>query len=454
MDKSRHISEEKTMSPAAGATEYQPVQEDEVSLLPSLGRLPAETEIAGRYRVEEELAMSGGEADVFRCRDKETGNIAAVKVYRSGKSPNQELVEKLSELKHENLVHIQDLTKWSNRFIEVMEFAVGGTLAEHVPFNEDFLVKVVIPQVVEGLHFLHQKNVIHRDLKPSNLFFSDTTRSRILIADYGISSLIQEWEGSRHLTSSVKGTLDYRAPETYSGYFGKEIDYYSLGITLLVLLTGESPLQGMSEQEKMHYHFTVRILPPRDCSGRFTNLIDGLLHKLRDRRWGYEEVKDWLQGKNVSVPAFATTGTIFRYTLAKGEVACTPEELGELMLKYPEEAKSQIKKRLVYEALKKTDQYLASRIDDIQSAAANMDECLVEVAHTLNPEMPYRLMEGVEAKTPAELAALIDRDAQTWEAGKEQLVKGMIPAWLRAAGYTELAETWKEAAGLYGRRPG
>ncbi len=449
MDKSRHIAAEKTMAPSRGATEYQSAQADEVSLLPSLGRLPTETEIAGWYLVKEELAMSGGEADVFRCRDKETGKIAAVKVYRSGLSPNRQLMEKLRELRHENLVQVLDFTTWNNRFIEVMEFAEGGTLAEHMPFSEDFLVEVVIPQVVEGLHVLHQNDVIHSDLKPSNLFFSEPAKTRVLIADYGVSSLIQEWEGSRHLTSSVKGTLDYSAPETSSRYFGKEVDYYSLGMTLLVLLTGESPLKGMSIQEKAHYHSTVRLSPPRDCSGRMADLIDGLLHKLRDQRWGYDEVRDWLHGKNVSVPAFATTGISFRYTLAPGQVACSPGELGELMLKYPEEAKSQIKKRLVYEELKKTDQYLASRIDDIQAAAANMEECLVEIAYTLNPEMPYRLMADLEAKTPAELAGQIDRDAETWEAGKAQLVNGMIPAWLRAAGYAELAAAWKEAAGRF-----
>jgi len=269
-----------------------------------------------------------------------------------------------------------------------------------------------------------------------------------VIADYGISSLIKVWEGSLHQSASLKGTIDYSAPETFSGIFGKEADFYSLGITLFVLMTGESPFTGMSEQEKMRYHTAERIYPPKSCSERFADLIAGLLCKTRKERWGNEEVQDWLLGKQVAVPEFVPHKTGFVYTLGKGK-ATSIEELGELMLKNPEEAKKHIRLRLIYDEIKRIDQSMAVAIDEIQSEAANIDEALVGIIYTFNPELPYTFIEGAQIRTPHELARLIDKNQETWAAGKEQLSNGMILAWLRATGYSELVKEWDKVAGKF-----
>lgn len=444
MNDIRHLSDEPTEGLHGALTQKQSPLIGEVKLFPSLGTLPSGTEIAGHYLVESELAMSGGEADVFCCRDKETGQKVAVKVYRAEIRPQEELLQELQGFDHEHLIRLLDFNTWNGRFFEVMEFAEGGALTGKIPYTEEFIEKVIIPQVVEGLECLHSHNIIHRDIKPTNLFFRDTNKREVVIADYGISSLLQEWEGSRRVSTSLKGTADFTAPEAFSGIFGKEIDYYALGITLLVLRQGESPLDGMSGQEKMYHHFTKQIHPPRDCTERFADLVAGLLCKHKEERWGYGEIKAYLRGEQVPVPEHRPVQISFVYTLAEGQVAHSVEELGALMLKYPEVAKRHIRQRLVYDEIKGINQHLASRIDDIQSEAKNMEECLLEIAYTLNPKLPYSFIEGIEVRTPAELARLIDRDQKTWAAGKEQLSNGMIPAWLRAIGYGELVQEWKK----------
>ena len=111
-----------------------------------------------------------------------------------------------------------------------------------------------------------------------------------------------------------------------------------------------------------------------------------LLCKQREERWGYDEVQAHLKGKKVYVPDSSPIRLNFVYTLTQDQVAHSIEELGELMLKNPEEAKKHIRKRLIYERIKGVDQYLAARIDDIQSEAKNMEECLVEVIYNLNPK--------------------------------------------------------------------
>ena len=439
----RHLSDEPTKDLHGAPTQQQASIINEVQLFPSLGTLSPGIEIADRYLVENEIAMIGGEADVFCCRDKETGRKVAVKVYRAEIRPKEELLQKLQTLDHEHLIKLLAFGMWSDRFFEAMEFAEGGALTSEMPYTEDFIEKVILPQVTGGLECLHNHKIIHRDLKPPNLFFRDTARRKVIIADYGISSLLEDWEGSRRVSTSLKGTADFTAPEAFSGTFGKEIDYYSLGITLLVLRCGESPFAGMTEQQKMYYHLTERIHPPQDCSKRFADLVAGLLCKERRERWGYDEVQGWLRGEQVHVPEFAPAKKSLDYRLTKDQIAHTIEELGELMIINTDEAKKHISKRLIYEHIRGIDPYLASCIDDIQSEASNMEECLVEVAYTLNPKLPYHFIEGIEVGTPAQLARLIDRDQRTWEAGKEQIANGMIPAWLRATDYGELVEQWK-----------
>lgn len=448
MDDSRPLSIEPTKALPESLTRHQPRSTDEAAMFPSLGVLPSGIEIAGRYQVEGELTVSGGEADVFFCRDKEADRKVAVKVYRAEIRPKEELLEKLKGFDHENLIRLLNFDTWNKRFFEAMEFAAGGALAAGMPYAEEFTKKVIIPQVLAGMNYLHENNIIHRDIKPTNLFFRDIEKSKVIIADYGISSLLQEWEGSLHQSTSLKGTIDFAAPETFSGIFGKEVDYYSLGLTLLILMTGETPFAGMSEQQKMYYHLTERIQPPGECSDRFVDLIAGLLCKERGERWGYDEMQAWLRGEQVLVPEFRPARTNFVYTLAKGR-ANSIEGLGELMLENPLEAKKHIRKRLIYDEIKKIDQSLASAIDDIQSEAANMDECLIEIIYTFNPKLPYRLLEGAEARTPKELSRLIDQNQETWAAGKEQLFNGMIPAWLRATDYGELVGEWKKVAGKF-----
>lgn len=412
--------------------------------MPSLGYLDKGTMIADRYRVIVEQACSGGEADVFICQDDQTEERVAVKVYRGNLSPNINLLNTLLEAAHENIVRTRYVGEWNQRFIEVMEYAEGGTLADHMPFDEEFLSKLVIPQVAEALNYLHKNRIVHRDLKPSNLFFKDNHRKQVLLGDYGISSMVQG-DGSLHFTSSGSRTLAFMAPELGHLAYGYGSDYYALGITLLFLLSGESPFEGMTDNYVIVTHLSGDIFPPQGCSDRFKSLIQGLLHKSREKRWGYEELQRWLNGENVAVAPQEYKGQQFSYKLGPDLVAHSPEELGTMMLQNPERAKRHIRRPPFYEIFTSYDQDRATRLNEFQNDAGTIDELFIGVVYTLNPELPY-LFEGHEVRKPQELAQLIDRDEQTWAAAKEQLYNGCIPAWLRAIGYEAIAEEWKKVS--------
>ncbi len=444
MRETDRLDGEKTDRLGAGRTAPLAEEEGQTSR-PALGHLERDTLIADRYRVIREVASSGGEADVFVCRDMETDRRVAVKLYRGDLRPDGELLEHLLQLEHSNIIQLLDFATWNRRFLEVMEYAAGGTLAEHMPFSEDRLREVIIPQVVEALHYLHERNIIHRDIKPTNLFFADEAKDRVLLGDYGISSLVK---GDLSLHHSARGskTVEFAAPELSQNQFGMEVDYYALGINLLFLITGESPFADMTEQQIIVTHISEDIFPPQDCSSRFQQLIRGLLHKARSERWGYEEIQRWLRGDDVPVSPQEYGGQTFSYKLDDDLVARDRRGLARMMLENPQLGGRHIRYRQFYDSFNTHDQSLALRLQEIRARASTPGATLVEVVYTLDPDLPYELLPGRAAQSPEELVALIDSDEECWKAGREQLYDGCLPAWLRATGYEDLAQQWENVA--------
>jgi serine/threonine protein kinase len=413
--------------------------------------------IYGRYQVLKDAPCFGGEADVYVCKDDHTKKKVAVKVYRKSIRPRQDLMQKLMALNHGNIIRLLDFFIWKQRFVEVMEYASGGALSEQMPFEEKYLEDIVIPQVVEALKYLHDNEIIHRDVKPSNLFLhekkiisqkNDQVRPQVLLGDFGISSVVQK-QLSLHYSISGSKTVEFCAPEMFSGHYCFATDYYAFGISLLFLLTGNSPFSyDMPAQRIQSIHASEDILPPRYCSDRFKTLIHGLLHKTRQKRWGYEEIRKWLKGENVPVAPqeYYNQQQGFHYKLDRDLVARNARELAKFMVQRPDLAKKHIRQPQFYESFNLYDQALASRLYDIRERAGNLDEMYVEIIHTLDTEIPFTLMDGCHARTPAELARLIDQNQKTWEAGRQKLYNGCIPAWLRATGHEELAAHWGKAA--------
>ena len=98
-------------------------------------------------------------------------------------------------------------------------------------------------QIVEGIKYLHDNNIIHRDIKPSNILFVDDT---VKICDFGLARNVNNLSNIINGSSEV-GTSFYRAPEIDSHNYNNKIDVYSLGIILIELL-----LQNFKTQaEKM-----------------------------------------------------------------------------------------------------------------------------------------------------------------------------------------------------------
>lgn len=127
-----------------------------------------------------------------------------------------------------------------------MEYASGGELKGYLKkrgkLDEDE-AKEIFMQLIQCVHYCHQKRIIHRDLKLNNIVFAQPNSREIRVVDFGISGLY----AVNNPEKSLAGSLKYMAPEILTGKntaADPAIDIYSLGVILFSLVTGKLPFDG------------------------------------------------------------------------------------------------------------------------------------------------------------------------------------------------------------------
>lgn len=142
-------------------------------------------------------------------------------------------------LNHPNIVQMKGRVEDQFNIYIILEYVNGGSLATYLSKYQTFppeIAAVQMKQVLQGLQYLHERNIVHRDIKAANLLI--TKSGVVKLADFGVSAQLETAE-KRY---SVVGTPYWMAPEVISmtGHTGKS-DIWSLGCTLLELIVGHPP---------------------------------------------------------------------------------------------------------------------------------------------------------------------------------------------------------------------
>ncbi|KAJ2314520.1 Serine/threonine-protein kinase [Coemansia sp. RSA 2705] len=147
---------------------------------------------------------------------------------------------------HPHIVPLHDLRATDTHFYLFYAFVQGQTLAERVGASGmgERDARALFKCVAETLQFCHQYSVIHRDIKLENVLIDQ--RGRVMLIDFGLANF---FGGGSALMDTFCGSLPYTAPEILRGtaYTGPEVDVWSLGVLLYVMLTGRFPFDDPAQ---------------------------------------------------------------------------------------------------------------------------------------------------------------------------------------------------------------
>lgn len=267
------------------------------------------TIIGGKYQVTKPMNIATGEADLYICQYGGTEYVA--KVYRRQRAVKDEVLDALKGINSPYVASLYDAGEYNGMPFTILPYYKNGSL-QGKKFSLEELKATIIPCINEALNALHQNSIIHKDLKPSNIMFLDDGKN-IAIIDFGISSVVES--GSTVLVTKTGMTPEYSAPETFKSLFLEESDYYSFGITLYELYCGYTPYKNMSPEEIAQFTAVQRIPFPKDMPQDLQELISAMTYfditnrnnkKNPNRRWTYEEVRNWCQGKKQVIPGEGT----------------------------------------------------------------------------------------------------------------------------------------------------
>ncbi|KAJ8364584.1 hypothetical protein SKAU_G00134150 [Synaphobranchus kaupii] len=211
--------------------------------------------VTDHYDVRKKLGV-GKFGQVFLLTHKETGRLCAGKFYKARGSKDKEAarreIELMNHLHHRKLVQCLGAYDSVRQIVMIMEYIAGGELFERIvdetfEHTEPTSVRYV-QQILEGVQYIHQQGIVHLDLKPENIVCVNTTGSLIKIIDFGLASKLDPTTPLRVL----HGTPEFVAPEVI-GYepVGLATDMWSIGVICYILLSGESPFQGDSDDETL-----------------------------------------------------------------------------------------------------------------------------------------------------------------------------------------------------------
>ncbi|KAM4574679.1 calcium/calmodulin-dependent protein kinase type IV [Fundulus diaphanus] len=195
------------------------------------------------YTLGSELGR-GATSIVYRCEEKQTQKPFAVKVLK--KTIDKKIVRTeigvLLRLSHPNIIQLKEIFETDTDIALVLELVTGGELFDRIVergYYSERDAAHVIKQILEAVAYLHGNGVVHRDLKPENLLYADLSLDAPLkIADFGLSKIIDD----QVTMKTVCGTPGYCAPEILRGNaYGPEVDMWSVGVILYILLCGFEP---------------------------------------------------------------------------------------------------------------------------------------------------------------------------------------------------------------------
>ena len=224
----------------------------------------------------------------------------------------------MQQLDHPNIIKLYDIKDKNEHKYLVMDYINGGSLSElfkkykllyGAPFPQK-MIQFFVKQIVQGLIYIHSKNIIHRDLKLDNILLDyppnikiearDYTQAQVKIIDFGLSTQLQSSRGD--LAKSVVGSPIYMDPiilQKYKEagginrfkYYDEKADIWSLGALTYEMLTGENLFKArnlpdlINKVDEGNYFLNVK-----DLSCEVISFLNCMLQYYPEKRLSAKEL--------------------------------------------------------------------------------------------------------------------------------------------------------------------
>jgi serine/threonine protein kinase len=229
-----------------------------------------------RYQLIQELGSKNNRA-TFLAKNLALDELVIIKILKFDDDLTWEHfklfereAETLKSLSHPAIPNYRDYFETNlpdlNGFALVQEYISAKSLKQHriagLKFTEPE-VKKIASKLLEILIYLHQQKppVIHRDIKPSNVLLNDRSGhsiGKVYLVDFGSVQNIGATQGS---SITIVGTYGYMPPEQFGGQTTPASDIYSLGATLIYLLTGQHPANLPQKNLRIQFEGLTQLTP-------------------------------------------------------------------------------------------------------------------------------------------------------------------------------------------------
>ena len=265
------------------------------------GRLPADTVVASRYRVENVIG-EGAQSVVYLARREPEGRTVALKAIHRHLSGDPQVMKRfhreakiLRQLEGEHIVKLLDFVEDDGLLVIALEHVCGTSLeallTERAPLPLGVAIEIIL-QVCAALGVAHAHGVVHRDLKPANVLIEASSGDmaaaiggargiRVKVVDFGLGKVLHG-QMSTGLTEHgmIFGTPEYMAPEQARGdEVDARADLYAAGVMLYEMAVGDVPFKARTALGTMTAHLSEAPPSPRKArpDRRITPALDAVI---------------------------------------------------------------------------------------------------------------------------------------------------------------------------------
>ena len=257
-------------------------------------------------RWQQGMFVGGGTfGSVYAAINLDSGHLMAVKEIRLQDpkliptivSQIRDEMGVLQVLDHPNIVQYYGIEPHRDKVYIFMEYCSGGSLAgllEHGRIEDEMVIQVYALQLLEGLGYLHEANVVHRDIKPENILldhngvikYVDFGAAKV-IANQGKTIVVDNSSG-RPKQQSMTGTPMYMSPEVIKGgqHRGARlgaVDIWSLGCVVMEMATGARPWASLDNEWAIMYNIAQGNTPQMPTNDQLSELGLDFLRRCFDK---------------------------------------------------------------------------------------------------------------------------------------------------------------------------